>query len=201
MRKFSKKTYRTYIIAGILILLGILFRTLWHMGDNVEFVTSASFLAAAYLGLGWSVVVPFLIMMISDIYIGTTSIFLFTWSAYIVIAFVAYKAMKNRKQTTHNKRHLVHINQLLHVTGLGVGASVWFYLWTNFGVWILDSWGMYPRTLTGLMDAYIMGLPFFKSNIVGNAVLVPSAFVVAWMTEKIGAHFFRWVKQARKAYV
>jgi hypothetical protein len=191
--QISNKEFSKYIIASILILLGILFRTVWHMGDNVEFVTAASLLSAAYLGLRFSIIVPFLIMLISDIFIGTTNIFLFTWSAYVIIAFGAYTAMKFKVQN--------EIKTIVKATGIGIIASVWFYLWTNFGVWALDSWGMYPKTLVGLIDAYIMGLPFLKSNMIGNLILVPASFGLYAMSEKIAIHFSRKSQKQRKAYV
>ena len=72
-------------------------------------------------------------------------------------------------------------------TGLGIIASLWFYLWTNFGVWALDSFGMYPKTLLGLIDAYILGLPFFKNNLIGNLLFVPiSLTIVELIYQKIG---------------
>lgn len=66
--------------------------------------------------------------------------------------------------------------RILQATGLGVGASLWFYLWTNFGVWLLDSWGMYPKTLAGLLESYWYGLPFLKLNLLGNFIFVPLSF-------------------------
>lgn len=163
----SKIIKSEIIFATLLIFLGVLFRTSWRLGPNVEFVTSAALLAGAYLGKKWAVFIPLSIMAISDLLLGNTNIFLFTWSAYLFIGYLG------------NLGHLDNLKiktKILHATGLGVIASIWFFLWTNFGVWLLDSWGMYPKTLSGLIDAYIMGLPFLKYNLIGNLILVPSSF-------------------------
>ena len=46
-------------------------------------------------------------------------------------------------------------------------SSVLFYLITNFGVWAM---GWYPLTAKGLLDCYILGLPFLRNF--GAATLV-----------------------------
>lgn len=151
--------------ASVLIILAVLFRTLWHVAPNVEYVTAASLLAGAYLGRKYCVLVPFLIMVLSDTLIGNTNIFIFTWSAYLIIGLLASKYL------ILNTKY-----QILKATGMGIGAALWFYLWTNFGVWLLDSWGMYSRDLSGLINCYVMGLPFLKLNLLGNLFFIPVSF-------------------------
>lgn len=172
----GREEKKKYLLAFILVILGILSRTVFHIGDNVEFVTSATLLSAAYLGKKYALVVPFLIMSVTDLFIGNTSIFIFTWSGYIVIGLMGILKLNFRSKAA-GKKSLVF--KLLTAGGVGIAASFWFYLWTNFGVWLLDNWGMYPRTLFGLVDAYILGLPFFKYNLMGNVVLVPVSFFTA----------------------
>lgn len=164
-----------FLIAGILIILGILFRTAWKVGDNFEFVTSAALLSGSYLGIGWAVIVPMAIMLVTDLIIGNTNIFIFTWSAYVMIGVVGYWGMKKARRTTRIKSTT---SRIIKATSLGIVASVWFFIWTNFGVWLLDTWGMYPKTISGLIDAYIMGLPFLKYNLLGNLFFVPLSFSI-----------------------
>lgn len=49
-----------------------------------------------------------------------------------------------------------------------IGSSVGFFLLSNLGVWFTGT--MYPMNTQGLMQCYAMGLPFFKSGIVGDVV-------------------------------
>ena len=65
---------------------------------------------------------------------------------------------------------------------MGVGGSLWFFAWTNFGVWLMD--GLYPSTLDGLLASYVAGLPFLRTMLLGNLVLVPLAAVVASLVER-----------------
>ena len=51
--------------------------------------------------------------------------------------------------------------------GLGaLGASVIFFLLSNFGVWYSGT--MYEPSLSGLMLCYVAGLPFFKASLLGD---------------------------------
>jgi len=159
------------ILAGIFISLGILFRTVWHLGPNIEFVTTSAILSALYLGGVYSVLVPLTIMMLTDKIIGNTNIYLFTWSAYVLIGAISFLV---------RKKFLVLSPKFkaLGGTAIGIGAAIFFYSWTNFGVWVLDSWGMYSRDLNGLVKCYIMGLPFLKLNLMGNFLFIPASIFI-----------------------
>lgn len=172
MQKFNK-----ILFAIILVGLGIASRTIWHLGENVEFVTASTLLAGAYLGFGWSIIVPLMIMVTTDLMIGNTNIFLFTWSGYLFISSLGY--LSHLRDFKKGKR-------ILRAAGIGVVASFWFYLWTNFGVWFLDSFGMYPKTFSGLMESYYFGLPFLKLNLLGNLLFVFLSFTsVEMLTLKL----------------
>jgi len=153
------------LLASLLIALGVAGRTVFHFAPNVELVTLASLLAATYLGRKYALLVPFVIMVITDTLIGNTNIFIFTWMAWIMIGFsgLILKGFQGGK--------LVGA-----ATGLGILASLFFYLYTNFGVWVLDSWGMYSRDFSGLIHCYLMGVPFLRLNLLSNIIFVPVGF-------------------------
>ncbi len=154
---------RVAVAAG-LIALGVLGRTVFDLPPNVELVTLSALLASIYLGGVFSVLVPLLIMVISDSIIGNTQIFIFTWSAYVLVG-VSSLILRRFKN--------YDLNLVSAATLFTVPSSLFFYLWTNFGVWYQ---GWYPPTLAGLLDSYIMGLPFLKFNLVGNLIFVPLGF-------------------------
>lgn len=166
------------IFASFLIALGIFFRTFWHLAPNVEYVTAASLLAGAYLGKKYALLVPFTIMVLSDTLIGNSNIFVFTWSGYLLIGLMGQMGLMGK-------------SNLKRATAAGVLASLFFFVWTNFGVWLMDSWGMYPRTIGGLMESYVMGLPFLKLNLLGNLFFVPVSFGVVEFL-----NFFRYNQES-----
>jgi hypothetical protein len=62
----------------------------------------------------------------------------------------------------------------------GFVSGIVFFLLSNFGVWMSGT--MYPKTGAGLMEAYYMGLPFFRNTLMGNMVyglLIYFAFTLA----------------------
>jgi hypothetical protein len=50
--------------------------------------------------------------------------------------------------------------------GASVGASLLFFLVTNFAVWQGST--VYPQDFTGLMASYLAGLPFFWNTLLGD---------------------------------
>ena len=164
-----KKMYSKISAAFGLVAAGILFRTVFHIGDNIETITSGTLVAAAYLGPFWALAVPLTSMAVSDLILGNSLIFIFTWTAYMIIGATAFLFFRKKK-----KDRLI----IPSILAAG-GASIFFYLWTNFGVWFLDFYGMYPKNLPGLIEAYILGLPFLKMNFLGNLIFVPLFFFIA----------------------
>ena len=51
---------------------------------------------------------------------------------------------------------------------LAVGSSVWFFLTTNFAVWL--AWDFYPKTLEGLITCFTLALPFFTNTLLSTVI-------------------------------
>ena len=155
------------LIAILLVVIGVIGRLVrinfFPELYNVEPITVIALLAGAFLGLGYAAAVPLAIIAITDMYLGNTSVLFFTWSAWAVIGLGGLIVRKSKKDS---------FKFGLKMTGLGILASVFFYIWTNFGVWI--SWNMYPHTLEGLIQCYVLAIPFFRNNLVGNLIIIPS---------------------------
>jgi len=63
--------------------------------------------------------------------------------------------------------------------GLGIGSVIFFFLATNFGVW-LEGW--YPMTMAGLLDCFIKALPFLERQLRTNLLVIPTVFAaIEWM--------------------
>ncbi|GAB4375705.1 MAG: hypothetical protein Kow0075_02230 [Salibacteraceae bacterium] len=64
-----------------------------------------------------------------------------------------------------------------------LGASVIFFILSNFGVWLSGT--LYPPTIEGLTACYTMALPFFKNTLVGDLVYSGLLFTgYAWLLSK-----------------
>jgi hypothetical protein len=55
----------------------------------------------------------------------------------------------------------------VRVAGAAVGASLLFFLGSNFHVWLTGREG-YPFTLAGLLACYVAGVPFALNMLLGN---------------------------------
>ena len=145
-------TKKVFVVL-LLVLLAVSERLWFDLGPNVELVTLASVLAGLYLGSLWPVAVPLLALAITDRLLGNSLSFLFVWSAYAFLG--AYL-------TRHPKTN---------VFILAIAFPVFFFLWTNFGVWLEGLW--YPRNFAGLASCFVAALPFFKNHLLSNLVILP----------------------------
>lgn len=152
-----------YAVGGRMLLL------YW---PNVETIMAASIIGAALLGQPWGLLIGVLSVATTDIWIGNTSILLFTWSAWALIGGFG-----------KTKRPESLPSWALGLTGRGLLGVAFFFLWTNFGVWLTS--GMYPPTLTGLGWSYLMGLPFLKYHLISTVLLLPiSSFAFGWADQR-----------------
>ena len=162
------------LAAAMIILIGVVgrFVLINYVGiPNFEIITALALISGIYLGGVYTILVPLSIIFLSDLAIGNNYIFIFTWTAFMFIGLFGYLYGKLRiTKNNFSKR-------LLEVMGLSIGSSMFFYLYTNFGWWLMS--GMYPHTIEGLVQCYIVAIPFFKNNLIGNLIFVPTAIYTA----------------------
>jgi hypothetical protein len=174
--KNPKKTphVTSYLLLAAYFLSAFVERTVFDLGPNIELVTMAMLLSAFYLGKKQSFWLTFAIIAFTDRVIGNSNIFLFTWSGFLLPALFANGII--RKLTTSSK--LLTAKKMFTVLPLaimGIGSNIFFYLWTNFGVWLLSS--MYPHTAAGLVQSYINALPFLRYQTISTLLFVPAGFL------------------------
>jgi hypothetical protein len=62
------------------------------------------------------------------------------------------------------------------VLGASLGASLFFFIATNFGVWLEGR--LYPLTAEGLVSCYYNAIPFFRNTLLGDLVFSAVLFGV-----------------------
>jgi len=132
------------MLALSLIIIGILLRFIPH-APNFTPVAAIALFSGVYLNKRQALIVPLLLMVLSDILLGMHNVVAFTWGSFLIVTLLGFKA-RNHKT----------------VKGIGfasIASSFLFYLITNFGVWAM---GWYPQNAKGLIDCYILGLPFLR---------------------------------------
>lgn len=167
-------SFRIKIISVLaLIVFGVASRFLPHMW-NFTPLTAIALFASAYLGLRYSVFVLVGIMLISDIFLG-----FYQWQT--MIAVYSSFAVAGIIGVCIDKKK---INNIF----LGsIGSSLVFFFATNWSVWMFGT--MYEHSLSGLMQSYMMAIPFFRNSLAGDlfytGVLFGAVFVVnAYLARK-----------------
>ena len=143
------------MLAISLIVIGILLRFVPHTA-NFTPVAAIALFAGVYLNKRQALIVPLLLMVVSDIFLGMHNVAVFTWGSFVLVTMIGFWA-KNHKT-------------FKGIVSASVVSSFLFYLITNFGVWAM---GWYPQDAKGLLDCYILGLPFLRNF--GAATLLYSA--------------------------
>lgn len=145
-----------------IIVFGVIFRIFLNekIGvPNFEAVTALSLVSGSFLGGIFTPIIPLSIMFFSDLYFGNTLVYLFTWSAFILIGLFGI-LVKNHSN-----------GYIFKITGVGILSVLFFYLWTNFGWWLTS--GMYPMNFQGLIECYIAGLIFLKNQLLSVLIFTP----------------------------
>lgn len=166
-----------------LILIAVIWRVINHnymIAPNFELVTTVTVIAAITLGYKGAIAVPLASMAFSDAIIGNSSIFVFTWGAFFVIGLGAILLSKLKNRTRA---------QIACSLGFAVLSSFLFFAVTNFGVW---AQGWYPATWSGLAECFMMAIPFYRTMLIGNIILVPAA---------VSAYQFIKIRQESKKLV
>tara|TARA_B100000900_G_scaffold398567_1_gene400096 strand:- start:557 stop:1042 length:486 start_codon:yes stop_codon:yes gene_type:complete len=139
MRKIS-------ICIGVFLVLSMS-RFIPHP-PNFTSLIALSFYVPALFGFRY---LPVLLLsfVITDYIIGFHNTVFFTWGSVIIIAMIS---------------KYFSYSILTRISGALTGAVI-FFLITNFGVWFE---GMYQPNLQGLIESYIMGLPFFGYSLIST---------------------------------
>ena len=140
-------------LAFLLLSMAVFTRLIPH-GWNITLMGAVA-LSAGFLisRKSIAVLVPLVAVIISDLFLGFHSTIYYVYGAYILMVAMTSGVGQNRWGT------------VLATSALG---SFLFFLITNFGVWHLE--GLYPHTFSGLMQSYIMGLPFYRGQFVADVV-------------------------------
>jgi hypothetical protein len=64
----------------------------------------------------------------------------------------------------------------LRLVAASLAASISFFLVSNLAVWAV--WDMYPKTFNGLLTSYIVGLPYFRNQVLGDLLFTSAMFAL-----------------------
>ena len=142
----------------------------------------ALFAGAVIRDKKWALAIPVLSMFISDffyqiLYINHLSpiagFYQGQWINYLLFASVTFFGFLIKKITIRN------------VVLLSLAAPTYFFLVSNFLTWAgVGEFVSYPKTMTGLLTCYAMGLPFYWVSLVATLVFSAIFFISYYLLKK-----------------
>lgn len=153
----NSKMYKELLLC---FFIGVLGRVFPHV-PNVTPITGLSLIFGcrfkSYIVSGFI----FLTLLCSDFLLSIiygfpvfSYISLFVYSGFYVITYFSKVVVKK-------------IN-LRYFPILMLGSSLFYWLWTNFGVWLCSN--LYTKNLFGLYNCYMLALPFLRNALIGDFV-------------------------------
>lgn len=153
---------------GVVVALVVVAAIVWRVVKpgigvpwNLELLTSSAFLASALLPRFVSPLAPLVAAIVSDLFLGNDASAWFTWSAWAIIGLASLLTRRYRG----NARWWA-------AGAFGLGGTLFFFVYTNFGFWVLYP-QYYAPGPAGLAASYVAGLPFLWPQLIGNLILVP----------------------------
>lgn len=157
------KTHAVWI-TGVIILLAM-FRLVPHPPNVTPIAAMALFSGAVFGNRVLAYLVPLAAMWLSDLVLGLHTTILYVYAGVAITVLIG--------STLQNIT-------IFKVGTVAVLASIVFYLLTNFGAWLHHD--MYPQNATGLLQAYVAGLPFLRNALLANLVFAYLVFYgLAWL--------------------
>ena len=148
------KGLQTVLFPLLMILFAVILRLLPHPA-NVAPIAAMALFGGVYLNKRYALIVPVIALFLSDIFFGFHTVMPYVYGSFILIGLIGLWLRKHK--------------QVVPLIGATLASSLLFFLITNFGVW---AEGMYARDFSGLVQSYVMGLPFFRNTLLGNAFYV-----------------------------
>ncbi len=151
MEKKLLTTRTIFVISAIVIAA---FMRLIPHWPNFTPVAAIALFGGAYLNRkALAFLIPVAAMLISDLFLGFHSAMLAVYAALIITVFIGLRLGKNVKAG--------------YVGIASLSSSVIFFLITNFASWMMGAMP-YSRDFSGLMQAYVAGIPFFNNGVLGD---------------------------------
>ena len=147
---YKYNNLRTNFILFLSMFVFILvFRYIPHP-PNFTPVLALTLYTSIYFGLRSS---PFVILAFafSDYFLGFHQLLIFTWGSLAIISVIGM----------FGKSFLSRLALLFL-------SSIIFFMCSNFGVWVFSEF--YTKDLEGLLQCYVLAIPFFTNTIISTIV-------------------------------
>jgi hypothetical protein len=165
---------QTSIEAGVFVLLAaaaVSLRLYFQFIPNFAPVAALALFAGYFFHSRWTALaLPLVVMMITDLAIGGYHPLMMTVVYAALAVPVFFRGPLRRCGAVSAERQVSAWAAAATSTGglvaCSLAASVFFYVVTNFGHWVI--YDMYDKTAAGLFHCYAAALPFFRYTLAGD---------------------------------
>lgn len=154
-----KNTVYSLMIPLTIVAVAAVMRILPHP-PNFAPIGALALFSGAHLGKKSKFIIPLSAMLISDLFIRFHATLPFVYLSFILIILIGSWLKQNASG--------------YKLLGATLFSSVLFFLITNFGVWAITD--MYTKTASGLMQSYLMALPFFRNTVIADLLYTFTLF-------------------------
>ena len=152
----------------ILIAILIVARLIPHPPNFTPVIAVAIMSGLLFRNLYLSYGVLIAAMFLSDMLIGFYSNMFFVYLPLILISFYFFKITAKV-----NGRNLFIFGFL---------GSLIFFVLSNFGVWLTSD--MYTKDINGLINCYILAIPFFKNTLASTIIFSYATFFANYYIQR-----------------
>ena len=138
----------------LLIVFAVATRLVPHP-PNFTPIGAIGLFSGAYLTIKRFWLVPIIALLISDYLIGIYPpvAMLSVYFSFIISAIIGRVLLQSNTTS-------------LRIGGAAFASAIQFFVITNLGVWSTGL--MYPMTSSGLVESYVMAIPYFGNTLVGD---------------------------------
>ena len=152
----------------LIILIMVLSRLIPHPPNFTPIISMAMMSGYFFKNFNLSVLILAFTILLSDLFLGFHNNMIFVYMPLFIIVSFCFKI-----STKINYKNLFF---------LGVGSSLIFFLISNFGVWLLGN--MYENNINGLINCYILAIPFFKNTLLSTFIFSYGAYGANFLYSK-----------------
>ena len=156
----NRQLLARYGAAFLLVFVAAFSRLLPHPA-NFTAIGAIALFGGVYLEKRFAFVVPILAKLMSDYFIGFYSGMYWVYGSFVLIGLVGVW-LKNHKKP-------------LYILSGTFVSSILFFAVTNFGVWMTPG-SIYAPTWAGLVECYVLAIPFFRNTVGGDLFFVAVMF-------------------------
>ena len=138
-----------YLLIVLFLVVGIFMRIM-PFAPNFTPLLSIALLSALYTKNRYFIILPILIMLLSDLMIGNHVTAFWVYTSLSIIFMLGY---------------FVNASKYFQILKYSILSALIFFVVSNFGVWIT---GGYPFDFNGLLSCYIAAIPFFKNTLLAS---------------------------------